>query len=109
MMVPARFAISYEASVVAHLSFIDRKHHRTIREAIEEQLTYQPLVETRNRKRRDPPDVFDADWELRCGPNNTLRVLYRVETDELGGMREVIILAIGIKERNRLLIAGEEY
>jgi hypothetical protein len=109
MMVPIRFTISYEENVVTHLSFIDRRYHRAIRDAIEEQLTYQPLVETRNRKRRDPPEVFDADWELRCGPNNRLRVLYRVDVDEENDMREVIILAIGIKERNRLLIAGEEY
>jgi hypothetical protein len=109
MMVPARFTIYYEENVVAHLSFIDRRYHRVIRDAIEEQLTYQPLVETRNRKRRDPPDVFDADWELRCGPNNSLRVLYRVDIGEENDVLEVIILAIGIKERDRLLIAGEEY
>jgi hypothetical protein len=109
MMAPARFTISYEENVVRHLSFVDRRYHRVIRDVIEKQLTYQPLVETRNRKRRDPPDVFDADWELRCGPNNSLRVLYRVDVDKENNVREVIVLAIGIKERDRLLIAGEEY
>lgn len=92
-----------------YLRYIERKHHRVLKEAIEEQLTYEPLTETRNRKRRDPPDVYDADWELRCGPNNSLRVLYRVDVDESRNVGEVIILAIGIKERDRLLIAGEEY
>jgi hypothetical protein len=108
-MAPARFTISYEENVVTHLAYIERKYHQAIKQAIEEQLAYQPLVETRNRKRRDPPDVFDADWELRCGPNNSLRVLYRVDVDEEHDVREVIVLAIGVKERNRLLIAGEEY
>lgn len=105
----APFSIYYEENVIAHLRFIDRKYHREIREAIEEQLTFQPQVETRNRKRRDPPDVFDADWELRRGPTNSLRVLYRVDIDEVNDVHEVIVLAIGIKERNRLLIAGQEY
>jgi hypothetical protein len=38
-----------------------------------------------------------------------VRVLYRVDIDEKNDTREVLILAIGIKERDRLLIAGEEY
>jgi hypothetical protein len=41
---------------------------------------------------------------LRFGPANRLRVLFRIDEAK----RVVRILAIGIKERNRLLIAGEE-
>ncbi len=108
-MTLTQYRIFYEENVVVHLRYIERKHHRAIRDAIETQLAYEPLIETRNRKRRDPPDVYDADWELRCGPNNSIRVLYRVDLDEEQGTGEVIVLAIGVKERDRLLIAGEEY
>jgi hypothetical protein len=109
MMMPASFHITYEKNVIVQLGFIERKYHSLIRYAIEEQLTYQPTVETRNRKRLSPPHILNADWELRCGPNNSLRVLYRVDIDEERGVREVIILAIGTKQGNRLRIAGEEY
>jgi hypothetical protein len=45
-----------------------------------------------------------ARWELRLGPDNRIRVFYRVEAEE----RRVRILAIAVKERNRIFIAREE-
>jgi hypothetical protein len=42
--------------------------------------------------------------EIRCGPNNRLRVLYSVDEENV----IVIVLAIGVKDRERLLIGGEE-
>ena len=53
----------------------------------------------------EAPAPFDASWELRCGPNNRFRVLYDVDSTTL----QVWILAIGVKDRNRLLIGKEEY
>jgi hypothetical protein len=50
------------------------------------------------------PAPFGAEWELRFGPNNRFRVLYEIDD----GAREAHILAIGIKDGNRLLIGGEE-
>jgi hypothetical protein len=41
---------------------------------------------------------------LRLGPDNRFRVFYRVEADR----RRVRILAIAVKERNRIFLAGEE-
>lgn len=68
-------------------------------DSIKEQLIYEPFVETRNRKYlRDNPI---APWELRIGD---LRVFYDLSPDE---PNVVEILAIGIKEGNRLLIAGK--
>ena len=64
-----------------------------------------PGTPTRNRKRLETPTPFDATWELRFGSDNRFRVLY--EIDEV--KRTVSILAIGIKDRNRLLIGGEEF
>ena len=64
--------------------------------AVERQLLDQPTVETRNRKPMRPNPI--APWELRIGQ---LRVYYEVEEEP--GQR-VNILAVGIKERNRVRI-----
>ena len=67
-------------------------------DTVDEQLTHQPTGETRNRKPMRPNPL--APWELRIG---TLRVYYDVEdTPE----PKVYIRAVGIKERNRVRIAG---
>ncbi|HEV3238122.1 MAG TPA: hypothetical protein VGZ25_14125 [Gemmataceae bacterium] len=88
-----------------HLDLIDSKHHGLLRRTINEQLTHTPAMETRNRKLLDQPAPFGASWELRCGPDNRFRVFYEVDSPA----QEVQILAIGVKDRNRLLIGGEEY
>jgi len=67
-------------------------------------LSFEPDMETRNRKPLQRPVAFEADWELRFGPDNRFRVLYAIDLE----FREVQILAVGVKERNRLTIAGEE-
>jgi hypothetical protein len=59
-------------------------------------------VETRNRKPLQQPVAFEADWEIRFGPDKRFRVLYDVDLERC----EVHILAIGVKEKNRLTIAG---
>ena len=64
-----------------------------------------PGTPTRNRKGLETPAPFDATWELRFGSDNRFRVLY--EIDEVTST--VNVLAIGIKDRNRLLIGGEEF
>ena len=51
------------------------------------------------------PTALGATWELRFGPNNCFRVLYATDQDR----REVQILAIGVKDRSRLLIGGKEF
>jgi hypothetical protein len=53
----------------------------------------------------DQPAPFGATWELRCGPRNRFRVFYEVDS----AAHEVQVLAVGVKDRNRLLIGGEEY
>jgi hypothetical protein len=50
------------------------------------------------------PVTFGARWELRCGPQNRFRIFYRVAEEA----SEVYILAIGVKDRDRLSIGGEE-
>jgi len=100
-----KFTLIFAPETLDHLDAIERKDHRLIRRAIDEQLIYTPDTATRNRKPLEDPAPYGATWELRCGPKNRYRVFYGVDLEE----REVLILAIGVKEKNRLLIAGEEF
>ena len=100
-----KFTLSFAPEAIEHLDLIESKYHGLLRRTIKEQLTYTPTEETRNRKPLDQPAPFGASWELRCGPDNRFRVFYEVDAAE-----EVVqVLAIGVKDRNRLLIGGEEY
>ncbi len=98
------YTLIYAPQVWRHLRAIDRQFHSWIRKAIEEQLQYQPEVETRDRKPLTRPVEFEADWEIRFGPKNRFRVFYRIVPKS----HEVHILAVGVKEGNRLWIAGQE-
>jgi mRNA-degrading endonuclease RelE of RelBE toxin-antitoxin system len=99
-----RFALIYPPIIKQHLKFIEAKYYSLIRDSIEAQLEFEPDVETRNRKPLKRPVVFGAKWEIRFGVDNRFRVFYRVDYDE----HQVVILAIGEKLGNRLLIGGEE-
>jgi hypothetical protein len=98
------FHVIFDPGVKRHLRAIDTKYHSLIRTTIDEQLRFEPEVETRNRKPLLRPAVSGASWELRFGPDNRFRVLYAIAAER----REVQILAIGDKVRNRLIIGGEE-
>jgi len=87
-----------------HMRAIERKHFSLIKEVIEDQLTHEPDVETRNRKPLKRPVVFQATWEIRFGPDNCFRVFYDVDIEA----HEVNILAVGVKERERIFIGGKE-
>src|SRR5258708_27531493 len=99
------FALSFGPQASGHLDLIASKHHGLLRRTINEQLTHTPTEEARNRKLLDQPAPFGASWELRCGPDNRFRVFYEVDA----ATYEVQVLAVGVKDRNRLLIGGEEY
>jgi len=98
------YTLIYAPVIRDHLRAIDTKHHTLIRQKIEEQLKFDPDVETRNRKPLRQPAAFGAEWETRFGPKNRFRVLYEIEKTE----RKVMILAIGEKDGNRLFVSGEE-
>lgn len=99
------FALVYAEVVKDHLRAIEAKYHSTIQTTIEAQLLHEPNVETRNRKPLKRPIAFGADWELRFGPDNRFRVFYQVNAEN----REVRVLAVGIKDSNRLYFGGEEF
>jgi hypothetical protein len=104
MAVRRPFDLVYDREVKVHLRAIERKYHGLIRMTIEEQLRFEPEKETRNQKPLERPVAFEATWELRFGPENRFRVFYSVSHE----FREVQILAIGTKERDRLIVGGEE-
>ena len=104
MVRAAPFEIIYDVRVKEQLREIERKHHPMIRQTIEQQLTYEPVAETRNRKPLVRETDFEAEWELRFGPDNRFRVFYAVDSQR----RQVQILAIGVKRGSRLFIGGEE-
>lgn len=99
-----KYALVYAPEVTDHLGVVDRKYHRLIRRAIDEQLSHTPDKATRNRKPLEGIGDPEARWELRCGPQNRFRVFY-----EVGGQERIVrILAIGVKEGSRLRVGREE-
>jgi hypothetical protein len=96
------YSLIYTTGFKRQLRMIDSKYHSSIRETLEEQLQYQPNVQTRNRKPLKKPIAFKAEWELRLGPRNRFRAFYAIKGEE------VILLAFGEKQGDRLMIEGKE-
>jgi mRNA-degrading endonuclease RelE of RelBE toxin-antitoxin system len=90
-MASYQIEVTEEAKVdLSHYTAFERK---LIVSQIREQLTDQPLVETKNRKSlRDNPI---ASWELRIGK---YRVFYEVNDPA----KRVSVVSIGHKEHNSL-------
>lgn len=99
-----KFDLDFAPETIEHLDAIERKYHRLIERTIDEQLSYTPEQETRNRKPLERSVPFGATWELRFGASNRFRVFHEVDSGE----RTVRVLAIGVKEGNRLFIGGKE-
>lgn len=79
---------------------LSARDRATVVDAVEERLSFEPSVEARNRKRMDE-NSLEAEFELRVG---VLRVYYGVDE----GDRVVNVLAVGFKDRDRVMIGGEE-
>ncbi|HSF72321.1 MAG TPA: type II toxin-antitoxin system RelE/ParE family toxin [Microcoleus sp.] len=94
------YQIEYTDAAIEHLKFLTTRQQRTVLDTVDEQLKYEPLVETRNRKPMEPNSL--ATWELRSG---NLRVYYEVEENTVS---VVYIQAVGVKNRNRVRIGLEE-
>jgi mRNA-degrading endonuclease RelE of RelBE toxin-antitoxin system len=92
------FELRFSSSARRQLKRFNAARQVMIVNAIENQLSHEPLVETRNRKLLRPNPL--APWELRVGE---IRVFYEVEQPQT-----VTILAIGVKRGSRLYIDGEE-
>lgn len=104
-MIPTRrFSLVYAPEVRQHLKSIERKYHALIRSEIEKGLCFEPDLETRNRRPLLRPVTFEAEWELRFGPGDRFRAFYEVDREQ----GRVHVLAVGVKNRHRLRIGGEE-
>jgi hypothetical protein len=99
------FRFVYDRDVLDHLRAIDRKHHRTVRDAIETKLGHEPMTESRDRKPLSRPSALGDAWELRCGTDNRFRVFYRADTKA----SEVRILALGEKRGSCLYLGSKEF
>jgi mRNA-degrading endonuclease RelE of RelBE toxin-antitoxin system len=95
-----KFDFVFSPVAVECLDAMRKFDQKRIRDAMADQLSSQPTVETRNRKRLRPNQL--AEWELRVG---THRVFYDVDDDE----SLVRVVAIGYKQGNKLFILDEEY
>ena len=100
-----RYEIVYDIEVAGHLEPIDRKFYSLIERTMRQQLSFEPDKETRNRKPLSKPTTLGATWELRFGPDNRFRTFYRVNEE----LREVHVLAIGVKAGNQLSIGGKRF
>jgi mRNA-degrading endonuclease RelE of RelBE toxin-antitoxin system len=100
-----KFELLFAPEVVEHLRVIERKYHNLIQAAIDAQLAFTPEKEAHNRKLLEQPTPLGATWELRFGLTNRFRVFYEVDNKR----QPVQVLAIGVKERNRLFIGREEF
>ncbi len=95
----AAFIIEVTEEARDDLGFYTAAERKTIASDIRNQLSHQPMIETRNRKHlRDNPI---ARWELRSGK---FRIFYEVDESA----QSVVIISVGHKEHNKLYIRGKE-
>lgn len=94
------FTIELSDDALDELRWSRRRDSRMIFDEIEQQLTYQPTVEARNRKalRAHPP----GEWELRVG---NFRVFYDIDAENA----TVLVKAVAAKIGSKLFIRGEEF
>ena len=89
----------YTETAIADLQQFKKYEQNQILDGIDQQLRYQPTVETRNRKQLRPNTT--AAWELRIGD---FRVLYDVDEQ----VSIVEIKRIGEKRGNVLFFRGQQ-
>jgi mRNA-degrading endonuclease RelE of RelBE toxin-antitoxin system len=95
-----RYRIDYTPEAVEHFAALTARQGATVLDVVVRQLSHEPTTATRNRKVLRANLV--APWELRIG---LLRVYYDVVEDP---ERVVVVKAVGVKDRDRVRIGGEE-
>ncbi len=93
---PFKITISDDAG--RQFQSLPARDQRILEAAILSRLEHQPTTPTKAVKRLRPNPL--AEFELRAGD---LRALYNVEGDQ------VVILIVGRKEGNKLIVEGEEF
>jgi mRNA-degrading endonuclease RelE of RelBE toxin-antitoxin system len=92
------FKITITDEADRQLRSLPARDQRILEAAILSRLEHQPTTPTKAIKPLRPNPL--AEFELRAGD---LRALYNVEGDE------VVILIVGRKEGNKLIVEGEEF
>lgn len=92
------FEVRFSEDADRHLKVRSARDQRILMQAIEEQLTHQPTVPTRNRKQLHANPL--ATWSVRV---QEFRVLYNIDESL------VTVVAIAVKEGNKFIIDGKEY
>lgn len=93
------YRIEYRPIVKQHFRTLTARQRSIVLDSVDEQLSYEPTVITRNRFLMRPDSI--ATWELRI---EELRVYYDVEEDP---EQVVYILSVGVKEGNLVRIGTE--
>ncbi|MEQ8968795.1 MAG: type II toxin-antitoxin system RelE/ParE family toxin [Coleofasciculus sp. C1-SOL-03] len=93
--------INFTPIAANHIRAYRKFVQKIILDSIEAQLSDEPTLETRNRKRLGENEL--SDWELRV---DNYRVFYDVVIEN--DSRIVQIKAVGHKEHNTLYIGGKE-
>jgi mRNA-degrading endonuclease RelE of RelBE toxin-antitoxin system len=96
---PNIYDIAYSEEAIADLGWFKKHEQSEILDRIDQQLRYEPTLETRNRKHLRPNAT--AEWELRIGD---FRVLYNVDEQVL----IVDIQRIGEKRGNAFFFQGRK-
>ena len=96
----ADFRVKFTPSALDDMTPFKKRERKVILDGIDQQLVYEPHVETRNRKRLRPNRT--SEWEVRIGK-------YRVFYDVRRSDRIVEVKMIGEKRGNMVLVRGEEY
>jgi mRNA-degrading endonuclease RelE of RelBE toxin-antitoxin system len=94
------YRLETSPNAARHLKGLTAAQRSLLYEAMNRQLCHEPRVPTRNRKRMRENSL--AEWELRV---RNLRVYYDVwDVDD----PFVLIVAVGVKIRDRVFVDGEE-
>jgi mRNA-degrading endonuclease RelE of RelBE toxin-antitoxin system len=94
------FTIDLSDDALEELRQFRKRDSTIILDEIERQLTYQPNVETRNRKPLRAHPL--GEWELRI---DKFRVFYDIDIEN----ETVLVKAVGVKIGNKLFIRGKEF
>lgn len=93
-----KYTIEVTEEAKRDLSYFTAHERKRILQGIREQLSHEPLQETRNRKKLRENPI--APWELRIGK---YRVFYEVVQDIV----TIGVVAVGYKQHNTLYIRGK--
>ncbi len=94
------FEITFTPKAVEDLRWFKKVERKKILAKLVSQLSYEPAIETRNRKRLRPNKL--AEWELRL---DRFRVFFDIDPKN----RLIQVEAVGYKRGGRLFIHGKEY